>query len=73
MMVLAPFAYVNVREGGVSSRSSRASCWGSDFTCSIGCSDVGLLAAWPPVLAAFVPTVTFLAVAILMIWRLERR
>ena len=34
---------------------------------------LGQLAAWPPLLAALVPTVAFLAMAIFMIRRLERR
>jgi lipopolysaccharide export system permease protein len=34
---------------------------------------VGQLAAWPPILAAFVPTVGFLVLAVLMLRRLERR
>jgi lipopolysaccharide export LptBFGC system permease protein LptF len=34
---------------------------------------VGQLAAWPPVLAAFVPTVAFLCIAVVMIRKLERR
>jgi lipopolysaccharide export system permease protein len=34
---------------------------------------LGQLAAWPPILAAFVPTATFLALAILMPrWRVGR-
>ena len=76
MMVLAlPFAYMNVREGGVSAQDlhrHHARAWVS--TCSIACSGTwGNFAAWPPVLAAFVPTVAFLAIAVLMIRQLERR
>jgi lipopolysaccharide export system permease protein len=75
MMVLAlPFAYMNVREGGVSSKVFAGIMLGLGFhLLNRLFGHVGQLAAWPPILAAFVPTVSFLAMAILMIWRLERR
>jgi len=34
---------------------------------------LGQLAAWPPMVAALLPTVAFLALALLMIRQLERR
>jgi lipopolysaccharide export system permease protein len=75
MMVLAlPFAYMNVREGGVSAKVFAGIMLGLGFhLLNRLFGHVGQLAAWPPILAAFVPTVGFLAVALIMIRRLERR
>jgi lipopolysaccharide export system permease protein len=75
MMVLAlPFAYLNVREGGVSTKIFAGIMLGLGFhLISRLFGHLGQLAAWPPILAAFVPTSVFLALAILMLRRLERR
>jgi lipopolysaccharide export system permease protein len=75
MMVLAlPFAYMNVREGGLSVKIFIGIMVGLGFhLLNRLFGHVGQLAAWPPFLAAFVPTVAFLAIAIFLIWRLERR
>jgi lipopolysaccharide export system permease protein len=75
MMVLAlPFAYLNVREGGVSTKIFAGIMLGLGFhLISRLFGHLGQLAAWPPILAAFVPTAAFLAMAILMLRRLERR
>ena len=71
MMVLAlPFAYMNVREAG-SAQFFRWHHAGAGFHLLNRLFNVGS-AAWPPVLAAFVPTVTFLAMAIFMM-EAERR
>ena len=75
MMVLAlPFAYLNVREGGVSTKIFAGIMLGLGFhvlTRLMG--HIGQLAAWPPLLAAVAPTVLFFALAVWMIRRLERR
>ncbi|HYJ18358.1 MAG TPA: LptF/LptG family permease [Burkholderiales bacterium] len=34
---------------------------------------LGLLNAWPPLFTAIFPTVAFLAAAVWMMWRVERR
>jgi lipopolysaccharide export system permease protein len=75
MMVLAlPFAYLNVREGGVSAKIFAGIMLGLAFhLLNRLFGHLGQLAAWPPFLAAFVPTLAFMALAILMIRRLERR
>jgi lipopolysaccharide export system permease protein len=75
MMLLAlPFAYMNVREGGVSAKIFAGIMLGLSFhLLNRLFGHLGQLAAWPPILAAFVPTVAFLALAIFMIRRLERR
>ncbi|HTS52763.1 MAG TPA: LPS export ABC transporter permease LptG [Burkholderiales bacterium] len=75
MMLLAlPFAYMNVREGGVSAKVFAGIMLGLSFhLLNRLFGHVGQLAAWPPILAAFVPTVGFLVLAVLMLRRLERR
>ena len=75
MMILAlPFSYMNVREGGVSAKIFAGIMLGLGFhLLNRLFSHIGQLAAWPPILAAFVPTFAFLALAILLIRRLERR
>jgi lipopolysaccharide export system permease protein len=75
MMVLAlPFAYMNVREGGLSVKIFTGIMLGLGFhLLNRLFGHVGQLAAWPPVLAAFVPTVAFLGIAVAMIRQLERR
>jgi lipopolysaccharide export system permease protein len=75
MMVLAlPFAYMNVREGGVSTKIFAGIMLGLGFhLLNRLFGHLGQLAAWPPMVAALLPTVAFLALALLMIRRLERR
>jgi len=75
MILLAlPFGYMNVREGGVSAKIFAGIMLGLSFhLISRLFGHVGQLAAWPPVLAAVVPTAGFLALAIFMLYRLERR
>ena len=70
----SPRVHHQLREGGISSKVFAGIMLGLGFhLLNRLFGHVGQLAAWPPVLAAFVPTVSFLAMAILMIWRLERR
>jgi lipopolysaccharide export system permease protein len=75
MMVLAlPFAYMNVREGGVSTKIFAGIMLGLGFhLLNRLFGHMGQLAAWPPLIAAVLPTAAFLALALLMIRRLERR
>jgi len=75
MILLAlPFGYMNVREGGVSAKIFAGIMLGLSFhLISRLFGHVGQLAAWPPILAAVVPTAGFLALAIFMLRRLERR
>jgi len=75
MIVLAlPFAYLNVREGGVSAKIFAGIMLGLGFhLVSRLFGHLGQLAAWPPIVAGIVPTVAFLALALFMIRRLERR
>ena len=75
MMVLAlPFAYMNVREGGVSTKIFAGIMLGLGFhLLNRLFGHLGQLAAWPPMVAALLPTVAFLALALLMIRQLERR
>lgn len=75
MMVLAlPFAYMNAREGGIGGKVFLGIMLGLGFhLLSRLFGHIGLLAAWPPVLAAVAPTLLFLAVGVFMITRFERR
>jgi lipopolysaccharide export system permease protein len=75
MMILAlPFAYMNVREGGVSTKIFAGIMLGLGFhLVNRLFGHLGQLSAWPPLLAAVAPTVGFLALAIWMIRRLEIR
>jgi lipopolysaccharide export system permease protein len=75
MMFLAlPFAYMNVREGGVSTKIFAGIMLGLAFhLLSRLFGHVGQLAAWPPLLAAFAPTLLFLVLAVTLIRKLERR
>ena len=75
MMVLAlPFAYMNVREGGVSTKIFAGIMLGLGFhLLNRLFGHLGQLAAWPPMVAALLTTVAFLALALLMIRQLERR
>jgi len=75
MMFLAlPFAYMNVREGGVSTRIFAGIMLGLGFhLVSRLFGHAGMLAGWPPLLAAMAPTALFLTLATTLIYRLERR
>ena len=75
MMVLAlPFAYFQVREGGVSGKIFTGIMLGLGFHLSNRLfGHLGLLNAWPPLFTAIFPTVAFLAAAVWMMWRVERR
>jgi len=75
MMVLAlPFAYFQGRQAGVGAKIFAGIMLGVVFHfLSRLCSHLGLLNDWPPVASALMPTVTFLAVAVGMMWWQERR
>jgi len=75
MMFLAlPFAYMNVREGGVSTRIFAGIMLGLGFhLLSRLFGHAGMLAGWPPLIAAIAPTALFLGLALTLIYRLERR
>jgi lipopolysaccharide export system permease protein len=74
MVVALPFSYLNVREGGISTKIFAGIMLGLAFhvmTRLIG--HVGQLAAWPPLLAAVAPTAVFVLLAVGMLRMLERR
>lgn len=75
MMVLAlPFAYFQVREGGVSGKIFTGIMLGLGFHLSNRLfGHLGLLNAWPPLFTAIFPTLAFLAAAVWMMRRVERR
>lgn len=75
MMVLAlPFAYFQGRQTGVGAKIFAGIMLGITFHfLNRLFSHLGLLNDWLPVLSALMPTVTFLAVAMGMMWWQERR
>jgi lipopolysaccharide export system permease protein len=75
MMVLAlPFAYFQVREGGVSGKIFTGIMLGLGFHLANRLfGHLGLLNAWPPLFTAIFPTLAFLGAAMWMLHRVERR
>jgi lipopolysaccharide export system permease protein len=75
MMALAlPFAYMQARAGMVGVKVFLGIMLGIFFHMLNSLfSHIGLLQNWPPLSAAIVPSLAFLAAAILMMWWVERR
>ena len=75
MMVLAlPFAYFQLRQGGVGGRIFAGIMLGLAFYFLNQLSaHLGLLNEWPAQASALLPTVVFLCLATVMLWRQERR
>ena len=75
IMVLAlPFAHFQRRQGGIGIRIFVGTMLGLTFFL-VGrlFSNLGLLNDWPPLFSAAFPLVFFVAVAGVMLWRIERR
>ena len=75
MMALAlPFAYMQARAGMVGVKVFLGIMLGIFFHMMNSLfAHIGLLQNWPPLSAAIVPSLAFLAAAILMMWWVERR
>ncbi|MBA2350342.1 MAG: LPS export ABC transporter permease LptG [Burkholderiales bacterium] len=75
MMVLAlPFAHHQSRAGGIGAKIFAGIMLGLAFhLLNRLFGHLGLLNAWPPILTATAPTLLFLAAAVGMMWRIERR
>ena len=75
MMALAlPFAYMHVRAGLLGVKVFFGIMLGIAFHMLNGLfSHIGLLQNWPPFTSAVLPSVAFLAAALLMMWWVERR
>jgi len=75
MMVLAlPFAHFQVRQGGVSAKIFTGIMLGLGFHLANRLfGHLGLLNAWPALFTAIFPTLAFLAAAVLMMWKVEKR
>jgi len=75
MMVLAlPFAYFQVRDGGLSGKIFTEHHVGLGFHLANRLfGHLGLLNAWPPLFSAIFPTLLFLGAAVLLMWRVEKR
>lgn len=75
MMALAmPFAFIHDRMGGASARLFTGVMLGIAFYLLNGLfSNLGMINAWPPVLAALTPSLLFLAAAAAILHVVERR
>jgi lipopolysaccharide export system permease protein len=75
MMALAlPFGFIHDRMGGASARIFVGVMLGVGFHLLNGLfSNLGMINAWPPVMAALTPSLIFLAAAALMLHYVERR
>jgi lipopolysaccharide export system permease protein len=75
MMLLAlPFAVFQRRQGGVGARIFTGIMIGLAFdTLNRLFGRIGLLYDWPAVVSAVTPTLMFLALALVLMWRQERR
>ncbi|NMG66280.1 LPS export ABC transporter permease LptG [Azoarcus indigens] len=75
MMALAlPFAFSHDRMGGVSVKVFLGVMLGIGFHLLNGLlSNLGVINAWPPALAALTPSMLFLAAAAVMLYAVERR
>ena len=75
MLLLAlPFAYHQVRAGGVSAKIFSGIMLGLAFhLLNRLFAHLGLLNDWPPLFSATFPTMLFLVAAVGMMWRVERR
>lgn len=75
MMALAmPFGFIHDRMGGASARIFVGVMLGVAFHLLNGLfSNLGMINAWPPLLAALTPSLIFLAAAGYMLHRVERR
>jgi lipopolysaccharide export system permease protein len=75
MMVLAlPFAHFQRRQGGIGFRIFAGTMIGlAFFLLGRLFSNLGVLNNWPPLFSAVFPLVFFSAVAVAMMWWIERR
>ena len=75
MMALAvPFALSHHRMSAVSVKVFLGVMLGVGFYLLNGLfSNLGVINAWPPILAAMTPSLVFLGAALMMLWRVERR
>jgi lipopolysaccharide export system permease protein len=74
MLVALPFAHFQRRQGGVGFRIFAGTMLGLSFF-MVGrlFSNLGLLNDWPPLFSAGFPLVVFVAIALGMLWYIERR
>ena len=74
MIVALPFAHFQRRQGGMGFRIFAGTMLGLTFFL-LGrlFSNLGLLNDWPPLFSAAFPLAVFTAIAIAMLWRIERR
>lgn len=75
MMALAlPFAYLHFRSGGISFKIFSGIMLGVSFVLINNLfSHIGLLNTWPAFMTAILPSALFFLLAIVALWRVERR
>ncbi len=74
MLLALPFAYQHTRGGGVSGKVLAGIMLGLGFhLLNRLFAYLGQIYDWPPVFSAVFPTLLFLATAMAMMWRVERR
>ena len=74
MAMALPFAYLQMRSGGVSLKIFIGIMIGVSFMLiNTLFSHLGLLSTWPPFLTAIAPSLLFLALALGALWWVERR
>lgn len=74
IMLALPFAFYQGRSGGVSAKIFTGIMLGLAFhLLNRLFSHLGLLNDWPPMFSAIFPTLVFLAAAMAMMWRVEKR
>ena len=75
MMWLAlPFALGNQRSGNVSARVMTGVMLGIGFYLLNGLfSNLGVINSWPPLVSAAAPSVMFLALAVILMWGVDRK
>ena len=73
MAMALPFAYLQSRSGGVSLKIFIGIMIGVSFMLiNTLFSHLGLLSTWPPFLTAIAPSLVFLVLAMIALWRVER-
>jgi len=74
MMLALPFAHFQRRQGGVGFRIFVGTMIGlSFFLLGRLFTNLGVLNDWPPLFSAIFPLALFTALAMAMLWRIERR
>ena len=73
LMLALPFGYLQARAGGIGLKLFLGISLGVGFYIMNGLfSNIGLINTWPPWLAVSIPSIVFLVLALVMLFRVER-